>query len=350
MSTELQPVSMELQEKVLLSGDLSKLSTSERLSYYGNVCASLGLNPLTRPFEYIILNGKLTLYARKDCTEQLRKRDNITVAIVAREHIEGVYVVTAKATIYRDSDLGPIVLRSDESIGAVPIEGLKGEAKANAMMKAETKAKRRVTLSLSGLGMLDETEIDSIPTAQAQQETPALPAAPQPPEPCVPNYGPDAGKPFSQVSTEHLGDYLAGVERSIKDPKKANFLKKNEAMRDALKAEIERRMVSQDTPEPQDAGTAHQGIGESAKAHGTPPQASDRAPATYTKAQWDAIFTAVEADPDLTELKDMVKTDMGVETIAYSKTTPTLRSEFVAAYRKAAQANNLSERLAKAGL
>jgi hypothetical protein len=36
-------------------------------------------------------------------------------------------------------------------------------------MKAETKAKRRVTLSLSGLGYLDETEISDIP-ANATEE------------------------------------------------------------------------------------------------------------------------------------------------------------------------------------
>ena len=34
------------------------------------------------------------------------------------------------------------------------------------MMKAETKGKRRVTLSICGLGMLDETEVGSIPDAQ----------------------------------------------------------------------------------------------------------------------------------------------------------------------------------------
>ena len=30
-------------------------------------------------------------------------------------------------------------------------------------MKAETKAKRRVTLSICGLGMLDETEVETVP-------------------------------------------------------------------------------------------------------------------------------------------------------------------------------------------
>jgi hypothetical protein len=71
--------------------------------------------------------------------------------------VEDCYVVTARATT-------PI--RQDESIGAVNIAGLKGDVRANAMMKAETKAKRRVTLSICGLGMLDETEVDSIPGAR----------------------------------------------------------------------------------------------------------------------------------------------------------------------------------------
>lgn len=47
-------------ETALLGGDLSKLTTEERGNYYNAVCTSLQLNPLTRPFEYITLNGKLT--------------------------------------------------------------------------------------------------------------------------------------------------------------------------------------------------------------------------------------------------------------------------------------------------
>jgi hypothetical protein len=39
----------------------------------------------------------------------------------------------------------------------------------NALMKAVTKAKRRLTLSICGLGMLDETEISSIPDATPVQ-------------------------------------------------------------------------------------------------------------------------------------------------------------------------------------
>jgi hypothetical protein len=50
-------------------------------------------------------------------------------------------------------------------MGTVPIRGLTGDNLANAMLKALTKAKRRLTLSLCGLGMLDELEVETIPNA-----------------------------------------------------------------------------------------------------------------------------------------------------------------------------------------
>lgn len=145
-------------EQVLINGDLSKLRPEERVSYYKDVCQTMGLNPLTKPFDYITLNGRLTLYARKDATDQLRSLKKVSIQVVSREAIGDVYVVTARA---RTPDG-----REDESTGAVTVTGLKGDSLANAYMKAETKAKRRVTLSICGLGFLDETEVDSIPGAQ----------------------------------------------------------------------------------------------------------------------------------------------------------------------------------------
>ena len=149
-----QAIDSALVEQVLIKGDLRQLTSAQKVSYYTRVCESLGLNPLTQPFAYITLNGKEVLYAKRDAAEQLRKVHTISVTITAREVIEGVYVVTAGASMPSG--------RRDESTGAVPIETLKGEARANAMMKAETKAKRRVTLSICGLGMLDETEVESL--------------------------------------------------------------------------------------------------------------------------------------------------------------------------------------------
>ena len=145
-------------DQVLIQGDLSTLSTEQKLGYYSRVCESLGLNPLTKPFAYIKLNSKEVLYATRDCTDQLRSIQKISMSIVSREVIEGIYVVTAKGRTLDG--------REDEATGAVSIDKLSGEMKANAFMKAETKAKRRLTLSICGLGFTDESEIESIPGAK----------------------------------------------------------------------------------------------------------------------------------------------------------------------------------------
>lgn len=150
-------------EAALIQNDLSKLTTDQRLSYYKSVCESVGLNPLTQPFAYLNLNGKLTLYAKRDATDQLRKVHSVSVTISCREKIDDVYIVTAKA---KDKDG-----REDESTGAVFLGNLKGDALANAFLKAETKAKRRVTLSICGLGLMDETEVETIPNAQIFNES-----------------------------------------------------------------------------------------------------------------------------------------------------------------------------------
>jgi hypothetical protein len=73
-----------------------------------------------------------------------------------------IYIVTARAKDRTG--------REDESTGAVPLGNLKGDALANALMKCETKAKRRVTLSIAGLGWLDETELDTIREARLAHE------------------------------------------------------------------------------------------------------------------------------------------------------------------------------------
>jgi len=217
MTTGIVPVTDgTLIEKVVLHGDLAELSAGERVSYYARVCESLGLNPFTRPFEYIKLNNKLTLYARRDATDQLRKIHNVSVSIVSRELTDTVYVVTAHATIGQ---------RSDESIGAVDLAQLKGEFRANAMMKAETKAKRRVTLSIVGLGFLDETEVADVPKAQVvivDAETgeikvplnppaPTPTATPTPSQPTAAQTGAVAGKEQTALTFQNVGGFMAAA-------------------------------------------------------------------------------------------------------------------------------------------
>lgn len=161
-------------ESVLLGGDLSKLAPQQRVAYYMDTCTSLGLNYRTRPFDYITLNGKLTLYARKDAADQLRKLHSISIEKPDITFQDDWIIVTVLA---RTKDG-----RTDADTGAVNKKDMRGDF-GNSLMKAITKAKRRVTLSICGLGMLDETEVDgasfaSPVTVDAQTGEIAAPATP----------------------------------------------------------------------------------------------------------------------------------------------------------------------------
>lgn len=148
-----------LLEKVIIGNDLSGLNSMEKVQYVKSMCQTLGLNPVTKPIQLMKFQGKETPYFTKDATEQLRKINNVSIFKIDTKILEGgIYVVTA----YASTPDG----RQDSATGVLSISGLKGESLANAMMKAETKSKRRVTLSICGLGFIDESEVDSIPNAK----------------------------------------------------------------------------------------------------------------------------------------------------------------------------------------
>lgn len=146
--------------QLILAGDLSKLNATDRVAYYRGYCERIGLDPFTKPFDILRLNGKEILYLTRSGAQQLNKLHGVSHQITAREVIAGeVYQVTARATLPDG--------RHTESIGAVSVAGMKGENYCNAIMKAETKAKRRSTLDLLGLGILSEEEAVGMPGALA---------------------------------------------------------------------------------------------------------------------------------------------------------------------------------------
>lgn len=161
MSTEitLAQAGTRALEAYIAAGDIGKLDAGQRISLYKAVCDSLGLNPLTQPFEYLRLSGGVQLYAKKSCTEQLRQIHGVSVLSLEQEIRGDILCMTARV---RDRSG-----REDIATGAVNLKGLAGDNLANAYMKCETKAKRRATLSICGLAVLDETEIDSIAGAKA---------------------------------------------------------------------------------------------------------------------------------------------------------------------------------------
>jgi len=157
-------------EKIILNGDLSGLAPAELVQYYKAFCQRVGLDPVTKPFDIIVMKGgKKVLYATRGATAQLSKVHKITHNITDRSLIGDVYVVTCRSSTPDG--------RFSDSTGAVPVVGLRGEDLANAYMKAETKSKRRSVLDLMGLGITDDSEVDSIPCATRMNPAPV--SAPQ---------------------------------------------------------------------------------------------------------------------------------------------------------------------------
>lgn len=152
---ELDP---EIISSLVLAGDLSKLDSTQKVKYYSAMCKRIGLDPATQPFKLMKLQGKEVMYCDRSGAAQLNKVHKISHQRTATETVNDVFIVYIRATAPDG--------RFTESSGAVSIKGLSGDSLANAIMKAETKAKRRSTLDLVGLGILDETELETIPNAK----------------------------------------------------------------------------------------------------------------------------------------------------------------------------------------
>jgi hypothetical protein len=103
-----------LYQSIANKGDISDLSPEQKGSYLQQLCESLKLNPLTQPFTFLNLNGKLTPYANRSCTDQLAHLHNITREILKTEYVQDVYIVTCRASMPNG--------RSDISTGAVNVK------------------------------------------------------------------------------------------------------------------------------------------------------------------------------------------------------------------------------------
>jgi hypothetical protein len=183
---------------VVAGGDCSKLNPQQKLAYYHARCDAAGLDPRTQPFEFTKLNGKEVLYARKAAADGLASKHGIQLSITNQVTEADIRVVTVRATA-KDG-------RQTEDVGAVNVKGLSGEALANALMKTVTKAKRRAVLSLTGLGMLDETEVETVPHSAPAPEphTVETPRLPPKVEVLPPESKPEPAKAASKVPPAHV--------------------------------------------------------------------------------------------------------------------------------------------------
>lgn len=164
MSTELaNSASAVAIESFVTRGDWSQLSPLDRARAYTHVCAQHGLNPMSQPFAFLRLNGKEVLYATRGATDQLAAMHKVT-----RKIIDGPKVIdiAGSKVAYCVAEASLPGGRSETATATLPVAD-----PVNLYMKLETKAKRRATIALLGLAMLDETELATIP-ADAQSPAP----------------------------------------------------------------------------------------------------------------------------------------------------------------------------------
>ena len=150
-------------EKVILQGDLSGLTNVERVIYNNKLCESLGINPLTKPIDYIRQGNRLSAFVNSQGMSQLRKLHRVSTTITDRSFLDkDTYQVIALASTAAG--------RSEESSAIICLVGkngksLTGQDRANKMMATETKAKRRASLGLLGLPLLENNSEGKIETS-----------------------------------------------------------------------------------------------------------------------------------------------------------------------------------------
>lgn len=225
-------------EPLVVTGDLIFLTPEERIRFYVQTCQSMGLDFRTRPlqyFEQIDRNGKrvLILYALRGASVQLSAKHNLSVKI--SEATFSHDAVMFMATVRNESG------REDYAVGAGSLKGLEGKEYADAIMAAQTKAKRRGILDFVGSGLLDESEVEGmrgsvveLPDAELKDYVP-ISAAPAPvsadapatevlPESTYGNIAPEvllAGRELTQrlvESIQPLRDIVANEKYELVTP------------------------------------------------------------------------------------------------------------------------------------
>jgi len=145
----------EFAKGFIKKNDIAFMTEPQRAEYYLLLCKHLGLNPLTMPIQYIAFQGRLVAYVTKGATDQLAARGKLSRVVLegpdVRE-IDGSRFAYCKVRISTPDG------REETSVAFLPA----GRIDENLLMKCESKAKRRGTLSILGLGMVDESDADTM--------------------------------------------------------------------------------------------------------------------------------------------------------------------------------------------
>ncbi|HEY9699661.1 MAG TPA: hypothetical protein V6D10_20540 [Trichocoleus sp.] len=156
-------INNEILGRVFTSNGVHGLTAIERRMYYRWQCHRLGLDPYSFPFDYIeTKDNRLVLFPNQRATDQLRKNRDLSVKVVDRQIVDGIVIATA-ACIELDG-------RETQADGTAELvdkydKPLKGQLKAQAFEKADTRARRRATLAACGLSSEFQEESGRIMSA-----------------------------------------------------------------------------------------------------------------------------------------------------------------------------------------
>ncbi len=146
-----------MNEKFFLTRNLNNLNEEEKKVYYLRACEYFNLPPeLNLLYLGWMESGdgtrNLVLAATKGATDIIRGRQGITTVDLKMENMFGCVNFTAVGQNGKG--------RIERAIGSCSVEGLRGRALEVAIMTAQTRATRRMTLQFLGGGLLDETEFE----------------------------------------------------------------------------------------------------------------------------------------------------------------------------------------------
>ncbi len=156
--------------------DLDQLTEAQKQTYAASAAEHFGLDPALNPFDFIWMiqeSGyrKLCLYARRGTTDILRDKNKISIISLTQHDGPGYVSFTAVGEIPSG--------RREIAVGSHSIEGLRGEALAAAIMTAQTRALRRLTLQFVGVGILDVSEVNA-PVENEQKPVTPISLTPAP--------------------------------------------------------------------------------------------------------------------------------------------------------------------------
>lgn len=227
--------------------DLESLNEQQRQDYVKAVCEHMGVPSNLNLVMLAYLDEqdgprRLVAYAKRGATEIVRDQRGINVTDLTSKEVGGSIVFTATG---KDSKG-----RQEMSTGAKFIAGLTGKDLDDAIMTAQTRATRRMTLQFIGAGILDESEVNPKNTVELKNTTPVI----VPPQPTVtPSTAP--GKDITALASTVIthapeGDTVVHttVSEEEEKEKQAAFEAQQRKMREDAIAQLNAKSKTEETP------------------------------------------------------------------------------------------------------